>query len=157
MEFSYESSPALARLAARRFIQRRAGAWLALFGVAAIAGSIALAMGFRQWYVIAGVVLSCGFLLVWLNYYAWSDRAFRSMPDPNILVRIKDDSIEFVTSEQSTKLKWSRIKQVWKFRDVWLLFTYTNDSFTLIPAEALTDESEAIIEKKVIDNGGSVT
>lgn len=138
-------------------MQRRAGTWLAMSGVVAIAGSAALIIGFRQWYVIASVVLSYGFLLIWMNYYFRSDTAFKSMPDPKIIVSITDDWIEFMSSEHESKLKWNRITEVWTFPDVWLLFIYSEDFLTPIPAEALDDASAAFIKKRVVDSGGKVT
>lgn len=157
MDLTFESSPELARLAARRFIRRQAGAWLLIIGSVAIGCMVALVMGFHDWYLIVGVVLSCGFVFLWGNYYRRSDEAFRSMPDPTITVRLKEDCIEFETSEHASQLKWSRIKQVWKFHDVWLLFTYDRNSYALIPTVALTDEAAEFIETHVLDHGGSVT
>lgn len=107
--------------------------------------------------MIAGVVLSYGFLLVWVDYYLRSDTAFKSMPDPKIIVHITDDSIEFMSSEHDSKLKWRRIREVWKFCDVWLLFIYREDSYKPIPADALDDDSAAFIERRIVDSGGKVT
>jgi len=156
IEISFESSPALARLAALRYVQRGHGLGVTLMAVVAGVGGVALVMGFRQWYVITGIVLACVGLLAWVSYYLKSDKPFKSMPDPKVKVWIADDSIEFASSEQSSRIKWSRIKKVWKFPDVWLFFSYSESTFSLIPVEALSDETKALIEKQVIANGGRI-
>jgi hypothetical protein len=49
-EFSFESSPALALLAARCFILRRVGVWLVIFGAAGVVCLMAILNGFDRWY-----------------------------------------------------------------------------------------------------------
>jgi YcxB-like protein len=157
MAFSYELSPGLGRLAFRRYTQRHVGIPISFVAVVAIACSVALFVGYRQWYFIVGLVIGCMFVLARVNNYISSGAAFKSIPDPTVTVRIADDSIEFETTEYTSIRKWGSIKQVWRFPDVWLFFADSVGSYTPIPAEVLSDERKAIIEKMVLEHGGKVT
>ena len=64
MEFSYESSPAIAKLGARRFIERRAGVALVFVTIVAAACSVAFVLGFHHWYAILCAVLSDVYTLI---------------------------------------------------------------------------------------------
>ncbi|MFG0332493.1 MAG: YcxB family protein [Maioricimonas sp. JB049] len=156
MEFTYQSSPVLARMAAWRYIQRQVGLPL-LAVVLLVAGCItAVVAGYRQWYVVAGLVAGGLVLLAWVNVYVRSDAAFRSMPDPAVTIRLDEATITFETSEHTSVMKWSRIRQVWRFPDVWLFFSYGKGAYTLIPTDVLTDDAKALIERRVTDQGGTV-
>jgi hypothetical protein len=157
IEFSYRSSSSLAKLAARRFMLRHVGIWI-LFALGIFSSCLfALLSGYTNWYFIAGLVATIGFLVIWISYYLRSDEAFTSMADPWITVRVADDSIEFETSEHTSKLAWSRVKQLWKFKDVWLLFTYSDTGgYTLLPTNALTEETRNFIEKRIKESGGKI-
>jgi len=125
--------------------------------VVAIACSFALVAGYRQWYVVVGLVIGCMFVLARVNNYVSPGGVFTSILYLTATVRIANDSIEFETTEYTSMHKWSSIKQVWRFPDVWLFFDCSGGSYTPIPAEVLSDEGKAIIEKQVAEHGGKVT
>lgn len=156
IEFFYEGSSELARAAARRFIVRRYGARLLFMGVSTMACLILMIIGIRPWYVISAFTFGCVALLIWVNYYRSCDKAFASMNDPRVSIRISESQIVFETSEQKSEYQWSRFRNVWRFSDVWLFFTYTDDTFVLIPTECLTPEAQELIETQVRESGGRV-
>ncbi|QDU40456.1 hypothetical protein Mal4_48130 [Maioricimonas rarisocia] len=156
MEFTYHSSPALARLAAWRYIQRQVGLPLLAVLLLVVGCTVAITAGYRDWYVVTGLVAGGLVLLAWVNVYLRSDAAFRSMPDPAVTVRLDEETITFETSEHTSVMKWSRIRQVWRFPDVWLFFSYGGGAYTLIPTEMLTDGAKELIERRVTGQGGTV-
>lgn len=144
IEFSYELSPALLRLGILRFRQRSHGGFIMFAGAIAIACGIAFLAGLHEWYVILGFVGEgvCLLLIVGVDLCSAlkSAKACRSMPDPTVTVWIMDDSIEFETSEFSSRIKWRAIKKLWRFRDVWLFFHFGATSFFTVPADKLSDD-----------------
>ena len=78
------------------------------------------------------------------------------MPDRKVTVRIEPESITFQTSEQTTTMKWSRIKKLWRYPDVLLLFTYDQQTYSMLPAAPLGEDWRRFIEEKVREHGGQV-
>ena len=155
-EFCYEGSSELARIAARRFIVRRYGARLLFMAVSTLACLILMIIGTRPWYVISAFAFGCAALLIWVNYYRSCGKAFASMKDPRVSIRISESQIVFETSEQKSEYQWSRFRNVWKYPDVWLFFTYTDETFVLIPTDCLSPDSQELIETQVLSAGGRV-
>jgi hypothetical protein len=154
-EVSYEWSPDLVKLGARRYIIRRTGRRMFLFlGVVAVLSAILAMRGENLWWCPA--ILSVIPPLLWLVYYLQVTRIRYEMPDQRVKVRIESESITFETSEQNTTLKWSAIKQLWIFPDVMLVFTYTKQNYTAIPVAPFGEESRRYLETKVRENGGEI-
>jgi hypothetical protein len=53
-------------------------------------------------------------------------------------------------------MKWSRIKKLWSFPDVLLLFTYTQQTYSMLPTGPLGEDGKRFIEEKVREHGGKV-
>jgi hypothetical protein len=154
-EISYEWSPDLVKLGARRFIMRYAGrrmlVFLTMIGV--LVAGLAI-MGEASWWILAIVAVIPP--LLWLAYYYRVTRTCYDMPDRRVTIRIDQETITFQTSETSSTLKWSGIKKLWSFKDVLLLFTYTKQNYSAVPVEPLGEELRCYIEKKIEENGGEV-
>ncbi len=154
-EITYEWSPDLVKLGARRFIIRQAGRRLLVFLgiIAALVAALAF-MGEASWWLLAIIALIPPFL--WLVYYYRVTRIRYEMPDRRVVVRVEPESITFQTSEHQSTLKWSGIKKLWIFPDVLLLFTYTKQNYSALPTAPLGDELRRYIETKVKESGGEV-
>lgn len=156
IQATYQSSPEFAKLAARRYMRRQFGQ-LILWSFVVLAGcGGALVMGHSDWYVVVPLCVAGGILLLTVLYYTGSDRAFASMPDPQVTIRVSAETIEFETSEHTSTLAWGRISKVWRFADVWLFFSYPGAPYVAVPAEILTEKARDIIERNVEQNGGEV-
>ncbi|MDW7980646.1 MAG: YcxB family protein [Verrucomicrobiales bacterium] len=156
LEISYEWSPELVRRGTRRFIWRYAGARLVAVGLVTAGVALLLAAGYAGavwWFII---ILSLIYFAVWVAYYRTATNICREMPDRKVTVRIAPETITFETSDQTTTMKWSRIKKIWRFRDVVLLFTYDPHFYLILPSSALGEDGLRFIAEKVKAHGGQV-
>jgi len=77
--------------------------------------------------------------------------------DRRITMRIGFDGISVDGGEISNNVRWGGIKQLWKFPDLFLLFTDTQlPIFITLPIGELTDETRTFIETKIREHGGQV-
>ncbi len=58
---------------------------------------------------------------------------------------------------KSVFVPWSRVGNIQKMKEIWLLVSKDNSNYTTLPLMDLTAESLAFIESKVLASGGSVT
>lgn len=156
VEFSFRYSPALARLAARRYVQRRAGTQLVLAAIAAGICVLGLFLQPGAWYLIVALVFACVYVLSWGSYYSSADSTCDSLRHPPVTIRLTDGSFGFETDGSSSTVQWSRIQQIWRFREVWLVFPNNLHGYCPIPAEVMSDEVKAFMEKKTTASGGIV-
>ena len=156
-EISYEWSPELVRLGARRFIARYAGPWLVGFTIIMLVAILALAAGWEGhfWWVM--IILPAIYAALWFRYYVRVVKICDEMPDRKVTVRIEPESITFQTSEHSSTMKWSRIKKLWRYPEVLLIFTYDQHTYSMLPAGPLGEEGRQFIEEKVREHGGQVS
>lgn len=154
--FSYDASPELARMAARKYIWRRAGIWLILNAIILLVCLILLVMGDRNWYVFVFPAIAFVKLWAWLSSYHKSASMLENVTDRKVTVKVNDDSLEMQFADAETKVKWSHPLGIQKYKALWLItFQSTNDR-TYIPVDALSEEVQTFIEKKVVENGGTV-
>jgi hypothetical protein len=96
------------------------------------------------------------FLFYWMEYLCLS-RIHHADLNRNIVARIGVESLTIDIGEVVTTLKWQAIKRLWKFPDLFLLFTDTQRAkFVTLPVEELDDETKSFIESKVREYGGQV-
>jgi hypothetical protein len=80
-----------------------------------------------------------------------------TMTDRRVIVRVDPDTITFQTSRENSTVKWSSIRELWKFPDVLLLFTDDKrPTYSILPVEALSDDLRRFIQDRVRDHGGDV-
>jgi len=120
------------------------------FGVLKIVG------GQFEWYTFAALALSVLILAVWLSYVKRSARVCEAMPDKAVTVTFTDDSIQFRTSQHNSEYKWTLISAVWRSKSAWLLFTYSPQTYTLLPTASLDSELKQLIVSKVKEHNGKV-
>lgn len=92
-----------------------------------------------------------------ISYYFRATRIQAELPPRQATIRIEPEGISFVTSDYSSTMKWSLIKQVWKFPDVLLVFAFGKWNYTAIPVAPLGNEARQFIEDKVREHGGKVS
>ena len=153
-EISYEWSPDLVRLGTRRFIFRYAGSWVIAFSLIIIFAVMAATGQATSFFWIAIILLI--YASAWFAYYRRALRICREMPDRKITVRIEPETITFQTSEHVTTMKWSRIRKLWSYPDVLLLFTYDSQTYLMLPVAPLGEDGKRFIEEKVREHGGQV-
>ena len=107
-----------------------------------------------SWILVAPPLL---FGYVWFAYYKRALNVPDQMPDRNVKVRFDLESITFESIDHTSTMKWSRIKKLWVSPEVLLLFTYDNQTFSLLPVAPLGEDGKRFIETKVREHGGKVS
>ncbi|SHI51239.1 YcxB-like protein [Rubritalea squalenifaciens DSM 18772] len=145
----YEATQTLVNKSASRFVWRKAGPWLIIFALVALGCLSALIMGGRDWYLFVGLIVPAYYIFGWSRYYYLADTNFAVMTDRQVTIQLTEEHLTFHTSQHQSTIKWELITGVWKFRDVWLLFTYDMDHYTMIPTTILNNETIQFIESKI--------
>jgi hypothetical protein len=155
-EVSFDTTPALARSAARCYIWRRTGVWLILtFGLAVV--SLAMVInGNRSLPVVVLLTLACFKSYLWLRFYLRSDEPFRKMKNPRVAALFDDRGIKMGTDQTNVELSWNMPMRVWKFRPLWIFSVLGSRVYTFIPTAVLSEELQQFIEQKVTSNGGTI-
>lgn len=113
----------------------------------------------RNWFVgllIGAALLYTGVVYgIFLSLRAQARKTFRALGSPDATWAFSDDAIFCESSEGKSEIKWSMVKKLWQFKDVWLLF-YANGAYSTLPAQPLSDELKEFIERKVAEAGGEV-
>jgi hypothetical protein len=155
-EVTFDTTPTLARQAARYYIWRRAGIWLVLTAVFAIVLLAIVFKGDRSWPVIAGLTLACLKLYLWIRFYFRADEPFRGMKDPKVTAHFDLTGMKMGTDQSKGELSWTLPIRVWRFRPLWIFSVYGSRVYTFIPTEVLPEQLQRFIEQKVAENGGTV-
>lgn len=156
-EVTYVWSSDFVKISTRRFYARYARRSVVFCLVLMAVGIGALILGWGTgfcWLVIGAPVF---FFYVWRAYYERALKICKEMPDRHVTLRVEPESITFQTSDRTTILKWSAIKEVWSYPDVLFLFTYGRHSYTAVPTAPLGDDLKKFIEDKVREYGRPVT
>jgi hypothetical protein len=75
-----------------------------------------------------------------------------------VVARIEQESLSIDTGEIVTALRWQAIKRLWKFPDLFLLFTDVyQPTFVTLPVGELAEETKTFIEIKITEHGGRVS
>jgi hypothetical protein len=159
-EITYEWSRELSKASMRRFLWRQHRAFLIIFSIFAAASIGCLAFDHRK--ELAGkywgsLAISLVPVLLFVKAYFGTAKIFENLPDNHVTVRIEPEGITFKTSESVSIWKWSAIKRLWKFSDVWLVFRYKQSmSYSVLPTAELGADLTKFIEDKVKQHGGLV-
>jgi hypothetical protein len=75
-----------------------------------------------------------------------------------VVARIEPESLSIDAGGIVTTLRWQAIKQLWKFPDIFLLFTDTYPpTFVTLPVSELSEETKTFVETKIREQGGQVS
>ena len=92
-------------------------------------------------------------------FFVWRARSlavFRAMGKPLAKWSFAEDAISCESGAGKAELKWSQIKKLWRYGDVWLLF-YSSGAYSTLPVETLSGEAKNFIEQRIREAGGRVT
>jgi len=155
-EFTYDVTPDLAKVAARKYIWRRAGLWLILNFIVLLSCLFLLVAGNRNWYVFVLPAIATVKLWAWLKSYLKSGASVEKVTDRKVTVYLNENDMQMNFAQVETKVSWSHPMSISKYKTLWLItFLDTNDR-TCIPVDALSVEVKTFIENKVLENGGTV-
>ncbi|MBU1412480.1 YcxB family protein [Myxococcota bacterium] len=134
------------------------GYWIALLMVVVSLG-VLLVQGTQAWILVtltATTVLAVGFAaLFFIVHYRSSLGRFRRMVPPEAKFAVDDETFAFTSSMGEAKLKWSVIRELWKFDDLWLIL-YAQGGFNVLPVAGVLKPMREFIEDRVKASGGKI-
>lgn len=151
VEYAYTRE--FARKASARFLARYfRPALLLLVGLAVVA-LIALLSGVGHGLAYAALVAPLLYLVIWNRYVHRSEKVAMDLRDPQIKLTADESGFTLQSIDHTSTLAWSRMKEVWKFDDVWLLFPYgVGSAYTAIPTSALSGGAAEFITARLAEN-----
>lgn len=154
--FDYDYTPDLIQRGCKRFMLLSLGWQHGLLLAALIASSLymLLTSAHIHWVWLAILAGCIYFIYAWVSYFRRAQHILATMPSNKMQVEIRPQSITIRSSEHETTMKWSRIKQLLMYPDVWLLFTYDLQTYTILPAQLFDSETQQWIQQHIISAGG---
>jgi hypothetical protein len=128
--------------------------------VLGIVGYLFFVRGSREWWI--GFFLAIGLIYAlavyggFLTYRRASMRSLVAMGRPVATWVFAEDAISSESALGKADIKWSTIKELLRFDDVWLL-VYAAGNYSTLPIHSLSPEAKSFIETKVLSAGGKVT
>lgn len=156
-EFTYESTPELARRAAQLMIWRRAGWWLVAMCIALVILLALLAVGERGWFLYVALGIGLSKLYAWFAYYRKSAQPFSDLSDPQVNVQVDEAGIEFQLKDGGSRIAWTAPIHLRISEKLWLLGYFSDRAYTIIPTTCMEKDVQDFIQTKVTENGGRVS
>ncbi len=106
--------------------------------------------------LVAALAVALGFaaLLFFVHYRASMGR-FRRMDAPLARFIADDERFAFSSTVGAASLKWSVVKELWRFEDLWLLL-YREGGFNVLPLACLPPPMRDFLVQRVEAVGGRV-
>ncbi len=92
------------------------------------------------------------------GYFIYRKRALATylrMETPESTFRFGDDEVSIQSELGESRVKWKVFTKVWRFPEVWLLFS-GDRSYVTLPTQPLSPDVKQFIITKVEENGGKV-
>lgn len=108
---------------------------------------------------VVGTVLFFGYTMAAMLYvvhYRNTMGKFRTLRDATVTFYADSDGFSFESSVGKTTLHWASIKEVWKFKEVWLML-FSKSQFSTLPVADLSPELQNLIVSSVHSAGGKVS
>ena len=151
--FSVAYAPSTFTSAARRRLWRSlTTGWRRFASLATVASVLAInALVFApvKAVLLAGVEIGLPLaLVVWRAQRGMRASGIGRLKTPEARFVVSDEGVELSTNAHSGRLRWDAVKQIWKFKRVWLLMLDPTRFVTLplsgAPAEALPIMNEKV-------------
>lgn len=132
---------------------------LIAFAIAILCIVLLIVQGDASWIVGAlGAVLAMGAAFaaaVYVVHYRNTMRKFREMGEPEATFRAEDSTFTLSSGLGTSTLKWSSIKEVWRFEEFWLLL-FSRAQFVTLPTANLSAEMQTFVLRQVQATGGKL-
>jgi hypothetical protein len=106
-----------------------------------------------------GTAIAFGFLFsasVYVVHYRNALAKFRDLSGSTATFHVDEDSFTVESSIGASTLKWSTVKEVWQFQNVWLLM-FSKAHFSTLPVANLSPQLRLFIVEHVRAAGGKIS
>ncbi len=154
-------SEPLLRKAVFGFWRRSVGAgFIVVIVIFAILLAFRAVRGDTSWMVgVLGSVLAIAIAMavaVYVVHYRNAIGKFREMGDPKATFCAEQSCFTVTSSIGTSTFRWSTIKEVWQFPEVWLLL-FSKAQFVTLPIACLPPEMQSFIVQQVRSSGGRIS
>lgn len=157
IEREYTYTKELARMATRRFLRRHFRGVLIIVPAIAILGLVGLVAGFANTFTFLASALPFLFIAVWYSYIKRAEKVATRLRDPKITLLADENGLTLRSIDHTSTISWSRIEEVWKFSDVWLIFPYgVGSAYTALPTSVLSDGAIEFVSAKLAEGGTKI-
>jgi hypothetical protein len=115
--------------------------------------------GDRTWVVgLLRAVVALGILfpaIVYVVHYRNSMDKFREMANPIAEFIADDDEFTLSSDRGTTTLKWSAIREVWRYDFLWLLL-FSRAQFVTVPLDGVSEKMRRYVLARIRASGGKV-
>ena len=156
-EITYQYSAELVKKASwQYFLARMWTTWprvisLVILGILGIVGTFS-----PSWLGGLCLGLTVVFVFTWINYFMGNIKAANELKDNSIIVKFTDDNVTFQSKGRISIVNWPRFYQVLILKDVWLFFTSSRGSYTVVPASYIDKELDTFITQKLSGNKAKI-
>jgi len=156
IEIEYQYTVAFARRTAVSFLRRYGRRAFALAGILFVIGVARVLTQRIDGLAIAFLLIPLLIPVTWAVSIRRATKLARSLGDHRIVIVLDEEGIAFETTERRSFISWPSLKEVWKLRDVWLVFPYgagAASAYTAIPVEAMTPDAMSLMSRKMHEHG----
>ena len=148
-ETTYELTPTLLKLVMSRiFWHRNKRAFMLSWVLAAfLVFTLFASQGSPKWPLYIFFFPAIRFSLEWWGGYRVAN-SYANSPDRCITVKIETESLTIQTHDFTTIHKWSRVKEVWEFSDMFICFL-PEARFAIFPIKAPDTDLRSFLENKI--------
>jgi len=151
---------ALIREAAFCFWRRTVGwGFIAALFLVVVSLCVLLSRGDRSWVVgvlATFAVIGVAFLIaIFFVHYRNAISKFNAMSSGRAEFTATDSGLSFTSQLGSTSLPWPAVKELWRFRRVWLLL-FSKAQFVTLPLASVPAEFQSFVLQQVKASGGRV-
>lgn len=152
-EITYELTLPLVRRVAARYVWRKAGWALMVVSLCGLFGVILCWHSPERPLAWVLVILAVSYWYRWTQYWLRIPRQFSDPKDRKGSLRVDEEGLHLTSIHGESNVKWSGIKQIWRFPQALLLFWNKDVSiFSIIPTEPLGEELVEFIKDKVCES-----
>lgn len=161
LEFELHFDRRFLCIVAARFMARMFGIVASILTASLLAYAVHLLLAPGRLDVWDGLVLGLTvfmLLLLSMGYVQLVRRSFRilqAMGEPTTVVRLSDECLEFSSGVGSTSLRWSAIKEIWRFPESWVLVVSTGN-YSSMPLRDLNERAQAYIREHAEQAGAKI-
>jgi len=142
------------------FWWRTVGFWFLLaLGLMTIVFVFLVAQGDMSWRVGAlGVVIFFGYVIpagFYIIHYRNLMEKLSALGSPRAIFRVDESSFTFESEPGVSTLQWAAVKELWKFKNVWLLL-FSRSNYSTLPLDCMSSEMQSFIVLRIQENGGRV-
>jgi hypothetical protein len=154
-QLTYQFEPEMYRTFARLYMRRTM--WRGNIGLILMLNALLVVyfMGSQNWFSLICVICASAALVLPIWHWWWPPKIH--FPTGSFRLGIREDSISIgtvgVSTPCSAAIRWTRFKELWCHKSVWILFFEKGCPCMIIPAESASEDFKKLLLEKAANAG----